>query len=111
MSIIIEYYTNALSDRNASESDQGGIKDMLDIIQASQIARIWNKKYDTVQEYFDGYYFFIDDGQDRAGGEDSGTIIHKGDGRRISIADYFLSGKYDAVDIGNTRKLVDILPL
>ncbi len=76
--------------------------------EAARIATDCNKKYDAVQEHSDGYSFFIDDGIQRDGGPDNGIIVLKEEGRIVPLAEFFLSGKYEADPVGEKKKLKDL---
>ena len=78
---------------------------MITLKEAVVTAKGWNEKYDAYQEYEDAYAFYIDDGIIRDGGPDNGLIIDKESGKRIPFAIYFLSGKYDPVEVGNPVKI------
>ena len=74
---------------------------MITLEKAIELAKNWNPKYDTCQEYEDAFEFYIDDGIERAGGSDNASIFEKATGKRIQWAIYFLSGQYNPVEVGD----------
>lgn len=82
---------------------------MIGFEEAVKTAKARNEKYNAVQEYSDGYCFFIDDGEIREGGGDNSIIVEKGNGQILRFAEYFLSGKYSAVEISEPKKIDDLL--
>lgn len=78
---------------------------MITLDEAIKTAKAWNSKYDSYQEYEDAYEFFIDDDVDKAGGTDNSSIIEKATGKRIQWAIYFLSGKYNPIEVGEIVRI------
>lgn len=73
--------------------------------EAIEIATSYSSKFNAYQEYEDAYEFYVDDGVIAAGGGERNYIIDKQTGERILWAEYFLSGKFDPVEIGDPVKL------
>lgn len=76
--------------------------------QAITIAKEWNEKFDTYQEYEDAYEFFVDDGITAAGGNHD-CIIDKESGRKIPWALYFMDAERNIVEVGEPVKLEDVV--
>ena len=78
---------------------------MITLEEATKIAKDRNPRVDTVQEYADAYEFFIDDGVIRHGGAENSFMVEKTSGSIIRWPAYFMSGKYNVVEIGEPKKI------
>ncbi len=78
---------------------------MITLENAKAIALERNNLFDTFQEYSDAYVFYINDGEITDGGAGRNCVIEKKTGRVIPWAIYFLTGKYQAVEIGEPKKI------
>ena len=78
---------------------------MLNLAEATEIAKSHNQKYDAVQEYADAYEFFINDGVERVGGGDCSVIVEKESGKMLRWGEYFMDGNRDINEIGEIRPL------
>ena len=66
---------------------------MITLEQATQIAHARNKDYNGLEEYEDAWYFFLDDGITRTGG-DTGIVVLKESGETMIFHQYITKGCY-----------------
>ena len=77
---------------------------MISYDEALKIAKRLEPKVDTVQEISDAWYFTVDEGEARDGGGGY-VIVEKKTGHTILWPDYFLGDEWDAIEIGEPRKI------
>ncbi len=76
----------------------------LSIEEATAIAKQCNTEYNECEEYIDAYWFYLNDGIERVGG-DTGVIIEKAGGRILKWTQYFMD---DSRKCTSTGKIVQI---
>lgn len=81
------------------------MKNFVPMEEAIRIAKKWNEKVNKMQEFTDGYYFYIDDGIRREGGGDCGFLIEKNGGRILCWSDYFMDENRKIIEIGEVRDI------
>lgn len=72
---------------------------MVSFEDAKKIALERNKEYNRCQKYEDAYYFYLDDGIMRDGG-DVGIIVEKETGEIIRPYMYFIGSKRRVKEVG-----------
>lgn len=76
------------------------MKDYIEFEKAKETAKTWNEEYNKCQEYTDSWYFYLDDGQTRMGG-DTGIVVLKSGGNILRPQYYFMDDKRDFEAVGD----------
>ena len=79
---------------------------MISYEKALEIAKSIESEVATAQEFSDAWYFTVptEDEEPRAGGGGY-VIVEKKTGHTILWPDYFLGDEWDAIEIGEPRKI------
>lgn len=75
-----------------------GLKTPVTLEDALAYAKQRDSRLNCYQEYENAYNFYLDDGIMRTGAP--GFIILKNTAELLYFPDYFLTGKYDCVEVG-----------
>lgn len=76
----------------------------LSLEEATLIAKNCNPEYNECEEYIDAYWFYINDGAERIGG-DTGVIIEKAGGRILKWVQYFMDDNRKCTSTGKITQM------
>ena len=77
---------------------------MITLQEAIAIAKKWNDKFNTYQEYKDAYEFYVDDGATYDGGGYS-CVIEKESGKVLRWEKYFMDPEREIVQVGKPIRI------
>ena len=77
---------------------------MITLQEAITIAKNWNADIDTYQEYKDAYEFYVDDGEEYAGGSRA-CVIEKESGNVLRWDAYFMDLDREIIEVGEPQSI------
>lgn len=72
--------------------------------EALAMAKKRNSNYNEVEEYTDAWYFYINDGNERMGG-DTGIVIEKKGGKMLLPFMFFMDGDRKTASTGKVTEI------
>ena len=82
------------------------MRNLISFEEAKKKAHDYDAVLNECAEYSDAWFFYLNDGQTREGGPHSGIVILKSGGGMLKSYEYFMSDKYEAIDLEKVTKLV-----
>ena len=81
------------------------MKNLITYEEARKTALEYDPALNESAEYSDAWFFYLNDGEFRVGGAHSGIVILKDGGKKLLGYEYFMSDKYECIDMDNVVQL------
>lgn len=79
------------------------MKNFISMEEATKIAKEHNPEYNECEEFTDAYWFYLNDGVERTGG-DTGVIVEKNGGNVLRWVQYFMDSNRKVTSTGKVTQ-------